>query len=390
MSRIKMNPLKSIKKRITRAAWESYINMYSITIGKCNEKEKRDICEYTTYEKDEPGYYCNIPNSKYFPEDFMRFAGYHKPEPRYMCCISPCQIVGALATPIVQNKIVLDSFGGTATKFTSIKTTTQKKEYFENNYTVLDYIFNRLEVDRPVHPSNQIFPLVHYYKSYFHWITEYLPKLRVLDKYERQTGNKPDILIRSNPESFRLETLEMLGYSKDRLVTWDNTDYNVDNLIITNHRAQPTNQSLRDYLWLQREVSQSISDRPNIETHNRIFVSRQKTNRRIENYGEFTSLLDRYDFEPHVLEDLKFEEQVQLFDNVDIVLGPHGAGLTNLIFSDDPCVIELIPDNHVDPGFYLLTECLDLDYYPYMTSTNKNGNLIIDIEALSDYLDNIM
>lgn len=66
----------------------------------------------------------------------------------------------------------------------------------------------------------------------------------------------------------------------------------------------------------------------------RLFVSRGDAAwRRIANQDEITTLLERRGFEVVEAARLALEQQIELFAEAEFVVGPHGGGLTNLLFS---------------------------------------------------------
>ena len=64
------------------------------------------------------------------------------------------------------------------------------------------------------------------------------------------------------------------------------------------------------------------------------------------------------------LENLPILDQVKLFNNAKLVIAPHGAGLTNLIFSQPKIkVLELLPSSYVQPYFWIICNLLNLNHH---------------------------
>ena len=90
-----------------------------------------------------------------------------------------------------------------------------------------------------------------------------------------------------------------------------------------------------------------------IEIKDNIFIDRSLSNfkhSQIVNLEETQNLLKEKNFDIVKLENLSFDEQIFVFSNAKIVVGAHGAGLTNLCFSKEKTkVIEIrsnpIPDS---------------------------------------------
>jgi len=64
-------------------------------------------------------------------------------------------------------------------------------------------------------------------------------------------------------------------------------------------------------------------------------------------------------------EELSFKEQVRIFRGARVVIGTHGAGLSNLAWCEAPCrVIEIFPRNYILDCFAWLSFSLGFDYRP--------------------------
>jgi capsular polysaccharide biosynthesis protein len=87
---------------------------------------------------------------------------------------------------------------------------------------------------------------------------------------------------------------------------------------------------------------------------------------------------------------LTVAEQVRLFSSADAVVGPHGAGLTNVIWGDDLTVFELFPEEVYDL-YGVISSLLGHEYHGLQFTSvtprlGLNSNLKIDIDALRRYV----
>ena len=81
----------------------------------------------------------------------------------------------------------------------------------------------------------------------------------------------------------------------------------------------------------------------------------------------FVEWLSQYEFELVQLEGLPVVDQAKLFANVRIVLGPHGTGLTNIIFCRrGSTVIELMSVGLRDT-FKILASIMSLNFIQVAT-----------------------
>lgn len=82
----------------------------------------------------------------------------------------------------------------------------------------------------------------------------------------------------------------------------------------------------------------------------RIFISRRRAGwSRITNEAEVTRLVESYGLTPYVPEELSFRAQLELFAHVELVVGPHGSGFTNMLFARAGAIgLELFQPHHID------------------------------------------
>ena len=69
-------------------------------------------------------------------------------------------------------------------------------------------------------------------------------------------------------------------------------------------------------------------------------------------------------------------------------MGSHGAGLVDIIFADDPLVIELFPRGVLKPHFYFVAKMMGFEYVPIITDADES-NLIVDMKPLRDTLNSL-
>ncbi len=105
------------------------------------------------------------------------------------------------------------------------------------------------------------------------------------------------------------------------------------------------------------------------------------------NEQELEPILIDHGFEVIEAENLSFAAQVCLFSQAEVVAGPHGAGLTNILFAPEGCkVLELFQPSYILASTYKIATCLDQEYWFLVGSaaeaktgdTANTTNLVID------------
>ena len=96
----------------------------------------------------------------------------------------------------------------------------------------------------------------------------------------------------------------------------------------------------------------------------RLYVTREGAGtRRLLNEEALAGMLgSEFGFERVRNESLSLAEQAALYRNAEIVLGPHGAGLTNVVFARKPRALIELYHSFPQPFFATLAGALDLKY----------------------------
>jgi len=139
--------------------------------------------------------------------------------------------------------------------------------------------------------------------------------------------------------------------------------------------------------YLRYFLFKTLPNRPSTK-NKKIYISRSKAaRRRVVNEDEVMGLLRQYGFEKYCLEDMPLQDQIDLFHDANFVVGPHGAGFVNLIFSDSIKVIEIFGIPYVKPNYYFLSKARGHEYLPLCFNEKFIGDdFYVDIGRLHDKL----
>lgn len=214
-------------------------------------------------------------------------------------------------------------------------------------------------------------------KTFFHWITDALPKLFMLQNSNCFKWSDIGALIVPPSRPFILETLKYLGIEKEKLIFSDsNLHLEALNLVV----ASPHGTTGWPPKWAidtlkERFFKLADSIPPSSE---RIYVSRSRAAyRKVANESQVVEMLSRYGFTSIILEELSFLEQVAVLRSAKVVVAPHGAGLTNLVWCDTKTkVLEIFSRDYVNVCFWSLCQEADLDYYYILGDGEDPGDYI--------------
>lgn len=202
-----------------------------------------------------------------------------------------------------------------------------------------------ISVDQPIFLGTG-----HAQQVYFHWMFDIVP---ILHDYQSSFGD--GVLCYTNTEfPFQKETLLRLGimdrvvpasadralYSPLVIATGCQRDFGVPTAAVSD---------LLRTLFLHGDT-----DQPPLR---RIFVGRRGAgSRRLLNEDALAGKLEQLGFDSINCGRLTIAEQARLFSSASIIVGVHGAALTNIVFAKPGAVvIELMPPNYSHPCYEQLS-----------------------------------
>lgn len=239
----------------------------------------------------------------------------------------------------------------------------------------------------------RVFPLARYPDtSYYHWILGTLGRVRALDARESVDADDVTILIQSDPPSWIEESLRLVGCDPADCVEWPGGVATCSELIVPSHNVRhhtEYNPSRAELRWLRDRMRNNSE--ASVDQSERIYVSRRDADRRhVQNAEEVRDVVEAFDFRVCTPSSLSLSEQIELFAGASVVVGPHGGGMTNVLFGDDLRILELYPDSRIRPFFYALASQLGHEYDYTVEQSDSAGNVRVDLDRFESKLREIV
>lgn len=254
-------------------------------------------------------------------------------------------------------------------KFLIIKNISQKKKYYRGK----NYLY--------IHNRNSL--------GYFHWITDTLIKLVILPNHVL----KKYIIIL--PKIYKKKVfIDCLKYHKVNFVFLENKKTHLFEEISylgELHRSG----SPRPKILAKFSKKLALQNVANLN----VFISRNKSSRRkLKNENNLIAILKKYNFEIVYMEELNFKKQIEIMSKTKIVVGLHGAGLTNIIWmKKNSHLIEIKPKSEKYLNCYFnISQALGLNYHYSICakanyfSTSKTSDYNADILDLEKKIQSIL
>ena len=225
--------------------------------------------------------------------------------------------------------------------------------------------------------------------GYFHWINDIILKVIIIKKL-KIFKKYPIVLPKNLNNNFHIESLKLLK---------------------VNFIVQKDNLKIKDAIYIP-DLSPSGSPRPKLvnllknsilnksskNKNQKIYISRKNSRRKIINEEELIKTLLKYNFKIYFMEDLKIIDQISLCNSAKIIIGMHGAGLTNCIcMKKNATLIELRPRNEMNLNcYYALANIQKLKYYYFLCDkksifkTVTNSDYSLDVQMFEKNFHNIL
>lgn len=235
--------------------------------------------------------------------------------------------------------------------------------------------------------------------NYFHWMFDVLPRLGLLRKsnleFDRIVFNRGKYFSKEFCE-FQDESLRLLGISKDMLIECNkDTHILAKRLLVSSKAGYSAHVPKNVCQYLRNEFLGKVKIQKEGK-HKRIYISREDAyHRKVLNEADVFSVLEKYGFKLVKLSTLSFTEKIELFHCAEMIVSPHGAGLTNLIFCNPGTkIIEMFTPTYLMPCFHIISNHMDLDYYgligenvtPDASGLKLKDPIVVDIGKLEKTL----
>lgn len=219
--------------------------------------------------------------------------------------------------------------------------------------------------------------------NYYHWMQLTLPLLRLYRKMVGKDAIDYFYVGEGVSARFQDETLAALGIETRRIVR---EPCRGDRMVAA-YCIHPPQFGLRFRDVWGHEFVQSLFECPPPDRNGsrRIYISRGTARTRgTINEDEIVEYLRPMGFQPLSMDGLTVAKQAKLFAQADVILGTHGAALTNLLFAKPGTkVIEILPPHVHEVSFFAAATHSRLDYtYLVASDAGTDHQIRVEIDKL--------
>jgi capsular polysaccharide biosynthesis protein len=226
--------------------------------------------------------------------------------------------------------------------------------------------------------------------NYFHWLFQAVASIYSIVSRHGHSGVRLAL-----PQLSRLqeETLERLGLAHlPRVLIRPEKQYRFRKVAFAS--ILTARSSLYDQFGAYANAL-AFARPPARSAHNLLYVSRQDAEiRRVENEEAIVEMVQRKGFSIVEAGKHSLDEQISIFRNADVVVGPHGAGLTNTMFCPPGTIVyEFMTRQYLNPSYANLAQNLGHEYFVeifYRPGSSQTNHWIADLDRIERGVDSVL
>ncbi|MBI2345155.1 glycosyltransferase family 61 protein [Candidatus Dependentiae bacterium] len=212
--------------------------------------------------------------------------------------------------------------------------------------------------------------------NYCHFLHEVLGRLALLEMYNIEY----DYILVPYHKPFMRELLNLWGIDSNKIIFINDNNACIQaNELILPSLLLNTDVGFahagfhphpKTSLYVKEKLSKALNSL-NLDTQKfskKVFISRQDApQRKIINENEIFALFEPYGFVRYEMSKLSVLDQIVIMQNADIVVGEHGAGLTNILFCKSGTLVIELFQKLIDSGYWWASNLIGLKYIPINT-----------------------
>ena len=183
--------------------------------------------------------------------------------------------------------------------------------------------------------------------NFYHWLIDELPRLSVVER----TGlfDKAPILIDQNASYWQREALSLLDIDQSRLRPVNfKRPLLFKNLIIPSCLSRDMVAHPEAVSFMRKKLVLDQAYKPTADK--RIYITRSSnttSGRSMLNESKIVDKFKRANFKIVDTSQLSIQEQIEMFHDVDVIAGPGGAGLANILFGPKGARVLILGSSHI-------------------------------------------
>jgi len=186
--------------------------------------------------------------------------------------------------------------------------------------------------------------------TYFHWMTDVLPRVGLAERAGYDPASFDWVLVNSLIHAFQRESLHQVGIHASRCLAFHKKElvYEMEEAVLPSLPGVPGVVPPESVDFLRNAFPSGKTPRGR-----KIFIGRGEAKHRLLTHEkEIWAQLQKRGYDSVDCGKLSVQQQAEVFGSADMVVGAHGAALTNLVFCyPGTQVVELFSPAYVNPCY---------------------------------------
>lgn len=213
---------------------------------------------------------------------------------------------------------------------------------------------------------------------YTHWIFDLLPKIKLVLDAGYKISDFDMVIVNGTNQKFQISTLTQLGFDLKKVHSineFKTKEIACKELV----QVDPVRERLSTPHWCIDYIKNSFSVAGSCSGFKNIYISRNKgSRRRVVNEAEIIELLEKKGFKVIYAEEYSIAEIISIMDSAEVIVAPHGAGLSNIAFCREGTAVYELYSEHLSQEYWLFCKRLGLKYYG-IECENTEGQLASEL-----------
>lgn len=216
--------------------------------------------------------------------------------------------------------------------------------------------------------------------NYYHWIADIIPRLGLLKAAGFVLRSTDKFVVSRASTSFARGLLERAGISNDQIIQSEllSPYFAADELIVPN-LSNTMGYTMGQ--WLPAIVQETILGHLSVENagDRKLYISRNAgttAGRTLGNQQEVEEFFVRRGFEIVMPEQMSVTRQAQLFSTASVIAGPHGAGLSNIVYCAPGTKVIEFYGAHLAPCYWAISALSRLEYYQHCCLSGESKDIL--------------
>jgi hypothetical protein len=198
-----------------------------------------------------------------------------------------------------------------------------------------------------------------FHNHYAHLFCDVLPRWKLFEDAEL-AGKFPALLPPPGP-AFAEAAWETLGFTGGESKRWDDTCWQVDGLYFGTAYKKFNGWTPEAVAWLREKLAPGVVKKP--VGKRAFYISRGGGPRSILNEQDILLALKPYGIELVEPAKMTLQQQIDLFSEAGLLVGPLGAGMQNAMWAPRGCrVLDLVNVRYFSGTYWTLAESLNQPY----------------------------